>query len=84
MVSRQRPWLFVSSFNGFPMPFAVLYWRRLLGSHKGEYYFARHMRHAAKEMAALAADVRSLLADEDLPLLQQLYAAIDGAVATAP
>jgi 2-dehydropantoate 2-reductase len=71
-------------FQWVPMPFAVLYWQRLLRSYKGEYYFARHARHAIKEMAALAADVRALLADETLPQLQQLYGAIDAAVATAP
>jgi 2-dehydropantoate 2-reductase len=66
-------------FGWVPMPFAVLYWRRLIGSQRGEHYFARHTRHAAREMAALASDVRTLLADEAMPQLQQLYAAIDAA-----
>ena len=68
-------------FQWAPLQFAIYYWRRLLGSPKGDYYFARHSRHAAKEMAALASDVRTLLVDDAMPQLQQLYAAIDAAAA---
>jgi hypothetical protein len=71
-------------FEWVPMPFAVLYWRRLFGSTRGEYYFERHARHAVKEMAALAGDVRTLLSNEPIPQLQELFAAIDRAVATTP
>jgi hypothetical protein len=71
-------------FEWVPMPFAVLYWRRLFGSTRGEYYFKRHARHAVKEMAALAGDVRTLLSNEPIPQLQELFAAIDRAVATTP
>lgn len=66
-------------FQWVPMPVAIFYWQRLLGSPKGEYYFARHTRHAAREMAALASDVRTLLVNEAMPQLRQLYAAIDAA-----
>jgi hypothetical protein len=66
-------------FTWAPLPVAVLYWQRLLGSLRGEYYFARHARHAAMEMAALALDVREFLHGEAAPHLLRLYAAIDRA-----
>ena len=66
-------------FQWVPLPFAVLYWKRLLASPRGEYYFARHTRHAPKEMAALAADIRELVPIDSSPQLQRLYAAIDRA-----
>ena len=69
-------------FQWVPLPFAVLYWKRLLASPRGEYYFARHTRHAPKEMAALAADVRGLVPIDASPQLQRLYAAIDRAAAS--
>ncbi len=64
-------------FSWVPLPLAVIYWRRLFGSTLGEYYFARHSRHAIKEMAALAADVRALVLDDDTPHLRLLYETID-------
>jgi 2-dehydropantoate 2-reductase len=64
-------------FRWVPLPFAAMYWSHLLGSPRGEYYFARHTRHAAKEMAALADDIRALVPDEPMPRLRRLYAAID-------
>jgi len=67
-------------FQWIPLPFAIRYWQRLLRS-RGEYYFARHTRHAAKEMAALACDVRELLQGATAAQLLQLYAAIDRAAA---
>jgi len=70
-------------FQWVPLPFAMRYWQRLLGSPRGEYYFAQHARHAAKEMAALAADVRDLVQDEAAPQLLRLYAAINRAAAAA-
>jgi 2-dehydropantoate 2-reductase len=63
-----------------PLPYAVAYWRRLLGSARGEFYFARHARHAPKEMATLAADVRELLDLVPVPRLDRLYSAINQAV----
>ena len=66
-------------FCWVPLPFAVAYWRRLLAAPRGEYYFARHARHAAEEMACLASDVRAWFQIEDLPHLRRLYAAIDRA-----
>jgi hypothetical protein len=62
-----------------PLWFATMYWCRLLGSPRGEYYFVPHFRHAAKEMAAIADDVRALLHGEPMPTLGRLYAAIDEA-----
>lgn len=70
-------------FRWVPLPLAVGYWRRLLASPRGEYYFARHARHAAKEMAALAADVRALAPTAAMPNWYQLSAAIDAAATTA-
>ena len=64
-------------FRWVPLPFAAIYWSHLLGSTRGEYYFARHTRHAAKEMSALADDIRALVPDEQMPRLRRLYAAID-------
>ena len=68
-------------FCWVPLPYAIAYWRRLFGSVKGEFYFARHVRHAPAEMAALAADVRELLDDIPAPCLDRLYAAITRAAA---
>ena len=64
-------------FQLVPLPLSVAYWSRLLQSPRGEYYFARHTRHAVSELAMLAADVRKLLPMEELPALSRLYAAID-------
>ena len=71
-------------FQWVPLPFAVRYWQRLLGSAQGEYYFAHHTRQAAKEMAALAADVCALLPNEAMPQLRGLYAAVDRAAGSIP
>ena len=62
-------------FQWVPLAFAALYRRRLLGSPRGERHFARQTRHAVKEMAALAADVRARLPNAAMPHLQWLYAA---------
>jgi 2-dehydropantoate 2-reductase len=59
-----------------PLRLSVIYWRRLLASPRGDLYFARHARHAAAEMASLAADVRTSLCDNEAPELQSLLAAI--------
>jgi len=64
-------------FQLVPLPLSVAYWSRLLRSPRGEYYFARHTRHAVSELAMLAADVRKLVPMEGLPELSRLYAAID-------
>ena len=78
------PFALRAIFTWAPLPVAVRYWQRLLGSPRGEYYFARHSRHAAVEMAALASDVRELLHGEPAPHLFGLYAAIErSAVAQA-
>jgi 2-dehydropantoate 2-reductase len=66
-------------FQWVPLPLAAAYWSRLLQSQRGEYYFARHIRHAVKELAALCADVRGLVPMEQLPTLGRLYAAIAAA-----
>ena len=68
-------------FTWVPLPIAVRYWQRLLGSARGEHYFARHARHAPIEMAALARDVRGMLRGESTPRLSELFAAIDRATA---
>ena len=68
-------------FQWFPLPFAAMYWKRLFASPRGDEYFARHTRHAAREMAALAADVRDLIPNAAMPQLQRLYAVIDEAAA---
>jgi 2-dehydropantoate 2-reductase len=70
-------------FCWVPLTYAVAYWQRLLGSDRGEFYFARHTRHAPAEMAALAADVRELLDEVSVPHLSRLYAAIDRAMVNA-
>jgi 2-dehydropantoate 2-reductase len=68
-------------FRWVPPPFAVRYWQRLFASPRGEYYFARHARHAAKEVAALASDVRALVPETAMPNWQRLSIAIDSAAA---
>jgi hypothetical protein len=70
-------------FRWVPLPFAGMYWRRLLGSTRGEYYFARHTRHAARETAALADDIPALVSDEPMPCLRRLYAPIDVAASNS-
>jgi hypothetical protein len=70
-------------FSWVPLPFAISYWRRLLGFERGDLYFAQHARHAPVEMAALAADVRTFLGSIPTPFLDRLYAAIDRAAAAA-
>jgi 2-dehydropantoate 2-reductase len=67
-------------FCWVPLAFAVNYWRSLLRSARGDLYFARHTRRAAREMAALAGDIRDLTS-EPMPHLRRLYAAIDRAAA---
>jgi ketopantoate reductase len=64
-------------FRWVPLQWAVEYWRRLLRSSRGDLYFARHARHAPAEMAAIAADVRSLAADSATPNLMTLLEAIE-------
>lgn len=70
-------------FRWVPLPFAAMYWSHLLGSTRGEYYFARHTRHAAKEMSALADDIRAFVPDEPMPRLRRLYATIDRAASNS-
>jgi 2-dehydropantoate 2-reductase len=65
-------------FRWVPLPIAVYYWRSLLRSARGELYFARHARHAVGEIAALAADVRTLTSDA-MPNLRRLFASIEEA-----
>jgi 2-dehydropantoate 2-reductase len=70
-------------FCWVPLSLAVGYWRRLLGSPSGDVYFGRHARHAANEMAALAADVRAAVPNAAIPRLEALFAAIDRAAKAA-
>jgi 2-dehydropantoate 2-reductase len=63
-------------FGWVPLPFAIDYWSRLFRSPRGEYYFARHVRQAPAEMAALAADVRQIIPPQQAPHLDLLYSAI--------
>jgi len=60
-----------------PLRFSVAYWRKLLGSSRGDLYFAAHARHAAPEMASLASDVRTFANEADAPGLCKLLRAID-------
>jgi 2-dehydropantoate 2-reductase len=71
------PFALRAIFGWAPLPVAVRYWQRLLGSPRGEYYFAGHSRHAVMEMAALANDVRELLHGKPAPHLFGLYEAIN-------
>jgi 2-dehydropantoate 2-reductase len=64
-------------FRWVPLPLAVRYWAHLLASPKGEYYFARHARHATREMAALAADVLALVPSAPMPHWRRLSTAIE-------
>jgi 2-dehydropantoate 2-reductase len=60
-----------------PLRPSAIYWSRLLGSPRGELYFARHVRHAPAEMASLADDVRSALRANEAPELRRLVASIE-------
>jgi len=71
-----------SIFSWVPLPLAAAYWRRLLASPQGEYFFARHSRRAAPEMQALANDVRALLGTAGMSHLLSLFGAIDRAAAS--
>jgi len=71
-----------SIFSWVPLPLAAAYWRRLLASPQGEYYFARHSRRAAPEMQALANDVRALLGTAGMSHLLSLFGAIERAAAS--
>lgn len=63
-------------FSWVPIPLAVRYWAQLFASRKGEYYFARHARHASHEMAALAGEVLALVPSVPMPHWRRLNAAI--------
>jgi 2-dehydropantoate 2-reductase len=60
-----------------PLRLSTKYWSSLLASSRGDIYFARHAGHAAKEMAALAKDVRSFLHESAAPELRRLLVSID-------
>jgi len=60
-----------------PLRLSAMYWSRLLGSSRGDLFFARHARHAPAEMASLADDVRSFLSGHQAPGLQRLLVSID-------
>jgi len=64
-------------FSWVPLPFAVSYWRRLFGSPRGDLYFARHVRRAVVEMAALKADVDPYIVGHEATHLRFLFDAID-------
>lgn len=63
-------------FCWVPLPLAVRYWVRLFASPKGEYYFARHARHAIEETAALSADILALVPSAQMPHWRRLSAVI--------
>jgi len=71
-------------FRWVPLPLGVRYWARLFASPQGEYYFAWHARRAPGEMAALAADIRTVVPGVAMPHWERLCAAIVAAAATAP
>lgn len=60
-----------------PLRFSVDYWCKLLNSTQGDLYFARHARHASREMAALASDVRAFANAREMPVLNELLNSID-------
>ena len=65
-----------SIFCWIPLPLAVTYWCRLFDSRRGEYYFARHMRNAIKEMVALVSDLQPVMSRYPAPHLLLLHRAI--------
>lgn len=68
-------------FKWAPTPLAVRYWAQLFASPKGEYYFARHARHASQELAALAAEVLALVPSAPMTHWCRLKAAVVAAAA---
>jgi 2-dehydropantoate 2-reductase len=74
---RAAPFMLRAILCWVPLPLSTTYWSRLLGSPRGDLYFARHVRHAPAEMAALAQDVRNFLAEGEALGLRALLASID-------
>ena len=75
---RPAPFMLRAIIEFVPLPLAVLYWRRLFASPRGELYFARHLRNAASEMQSLARDIASQVGSAPVPHLSKLYAALAG------
>ena len=73
---RPAPFMLRTIIEFVPLPLAVLYWRRLLASSRGELYFARHLRNATREMQSLARDIATQLNPAMCPHLSRLYAAL--------
>jgi 2-dehydropantoate 2-reductase len=69
-------------FRWVPLSLAVHYWAQLFASRRGEFYFARHARHAVREMAALADDILALAPSAPMPHWRRLHTAITTAAAT--
>jgi len=66
-------------FTWLPRRFAVNYWRRFFATDMADYVFGRHVRAAAREMSAMAADCRAMTMQAGVrtPALARLHAAID-------
>jgi 2-dehydropantoate 2-reductase len=64
-------------FSWVPLHFATQYWSRLLGSDRGEVYFAHHTRRSVNEIRALVADVTVLISNPNrAPRLSSLYSVL--------
>jgi 2-dehydropantoate 2-reductase len=77
---RVRPFALRVLFTWLPRPLAVRYWQRFFSKPMAEYVFGGHVRRAAQEMRAIAADCRVLLERSGVatPALDRLYRAIAG------
>jgi hypothetical protein len=54
---RPAPLALRAIFSWMPLQLSVAYWKRYLGSWRGELFFAAHARHAASEMAQITDEV---------------------------
>ncbi len=60
-----------------PLWLAALYWTHLFGSPVGCIYFAVHVKHAVREMQALAGDIKRIIRLEDAPTLGRLVEVVE-------
>ena len=58
---RPAPLALRAIFSWMPLRLSVAYWKKYLGSWRGELLFAAHARHAASEMAQISDEVASVM-----------------------
>jgi hypothetical protein len=64
---RPAPPALQAIFSWMPLRFSVAYWKKYLGSWRGELFFAAHARHAAAEMAQISDEVMAIMRNTSVP-----------------